>query len=262
MQVLGLYRSMACFILQGSKTISIGRDLRHYGSAQYLISALDLPLSGQLFDAALGRPYAAVSLLLEPALLAELAEAIPAADESSSGASGVALNLMTAPLRDSLLRLLSLLDTSADIPVPAPMAERELLYRLLQGPQGRLLRQIARPEGALARIGKAAGWIRDHHNLKLRIEALCEASGMSRASLHRHFFALTGLTPRQYQKQLRLQEARRFLLDAQRSVSEVAFAVGYESPTQFSREYARMFGQSPARDILQIRREIDPRTAA
>jgi AraC-like DNA-binding protein len=168
---------------------------------------------------------------------------------------GIAINPMTAPLRDTLLRLLTLLDTPADIPVLAPMAERELLYRLLQGPQGRLLRQIAQPEGTLGRIRRAAGWIRDNRNTRLRIEALCEATGMSRASMHRHFQALTGLSPLQYQKQLRLQEARQLLL-AGDSASEVAFAIGYESASQFSREYLRQFGAPPARDVRQIRAAI------
>ncbi|MET0264331.1 MAG: helix-turn-helix domain-containing protein [Duganella sp.] len=169
----------------------------------------------------------------------------------------MAINPMTAPLRDTLLRLLSLLDTPDDITAIAPLAERELLYRLLQGPQGKLLRQIAQPEGTLGRIRRAVAWIRDHHNTGLRIEALCSASGMSRASLHRHFLAITGLSPLQYHKQLRLQEARRLLLAGSHSASAVAFAVGYESASQFSREYLRQFGAPPARDVRQMRQVID-----
>jgi transcriptional regulator GlxA family with amidase domain len=122
--------------------------------------------------------------------------------------------------------------------------------------QGRLLRHIARPEGALGRIRRAVEWIRDHHDTRLRIEALCDASGMSRASLHRHFVALTGLSPVQYQKQLRLQEARQLLLAGDHSASDVAFAVGYESASQFSREYLRQFGAPPVRDVCQIRQSI------
>jgi transcriptional regulator GlxA family with amidase domain len=170
--------------------------------------------------------------------------------------SAIAINEMTPPLRDALLRLLALLDAPADIPVLAPMAERELLYRLLQGPQGRLLRQIARPEGALGKVRRAVQWIRDHHDTRLRIEALCDVSGMSRPSLHRHFVALTGLSPIQYQKQIRLQEARQLLLAGDHSASDVAFAVGYESASQFSREYLRQFGAPPARDVRQLRHSI------
>lgn len=250
-----LYRSMICFILQGSKHVQINDALLSYDPAHYLISALELPLTGQILDEKEGRPYVAVSLLLDPALLADVASTMPQLRDAETEGVGIAINPMTAPLRDTLLRILTLLDTPADIPVLAPMAERELLYRLLQGPQGRLLRQIAQPEGTLGRIRRAAGWIRDNHNTRLRIEALCEATGMSRASLHRHFQALTGLSPLQYQKQLRLQEARQLLL-AGDSASGVAFAIGYESASQFSREYLRQFGAPPARDVRQIRQAI------
>gem|GEM_PF-220545 len=250
-----LYRSMICFILQGSKHVQINDALLSYDPAHYLISALELPLTGQILDDQDGRPYVAVSLILDPALLADVASTMAPVRDADAQGIGIAINPMTAPLRDSLLRLLTLLDTPADIPGLAPMAERELLYRLLQGPQGRLLRQIAQPEGALGRIRRAAGWIRDNHSTRLRIEALCEASGMSRASLHRHFQALTGLSPLQYQKQLRLQEARQLLL-AGDSASDVAFAIGYESASQFSREYLRQFGAPPARDVRQIREAI------
>lgn len=247
---------MVCFILQGSKRVQIGDQLLAYDSSQYLISALDLPLIGQVVDAGAGRPYVAVSLVLEPALLAELAAAMPPTRESDSKGIGIAIHAMSAPVHDTLLRLLSLLDTPGDIPVIAPLVERELLYRLLQGPHGRLLRQIAQPEGALGRIRKVVGWIRDNYNAPLRIEALCDASGMSRATLHRHFQTITGFSPLQYQKQLRLQEARKMLLTGENGVSHAAFAVGYESASQFSREYLRHFGAPPAEDIRQIKTAI------
>ncbi|MBT2341635.1 MULTISPECIES: AraC family transcriptional regulator [Pseudomonas] len=257
-----LYRSMICFILQGSKRVAINDNLLSYDSEHYLISALDLPLIGQILDAEGGQPYVAVSLVLDPAILAELASNMPPVRESEQKGMGITINPMTAPLRDTLLRLLSLLDTPADIPLLGPLVERELLYRLLQGPQGRLLRQIAQPEGALASIRRAVAWIRDHYNTRLRIEALCGASGMSRASLHRHFLSMTGLSPVQYQKQLRLQEARQLLLAGEHRASDVAFVVGYESASQFSREYARQFGAPPARDVRAIRQSIGAPTRA
>ena len=251
-----LYRSMVCFILQGSKDVALSHELLSYDPAQYLISALDLPLSGQIRDADDGQPYVAVSLTLDPALLAEVASTMPPVRDTEAQGTGIAINPMTTLLRDTLLRLLSLLDAPNDIPGLAPIVERELLYRLLQGSQGRLLRQIAQPDGALGRIRRAVAWIRAHHATRLRIEALCDASGMSRASLHRHFVALTGLSPIQYQKQLRLQEARQLLLAGDHSASDVAFVVGYESASQFSREYLRQFGAPPARDVRQIRQAI------
>lgn len=255
-----LYRSMICFILQGSKSVAINDELLSYNCEQYLISALDLPLIGQILDAEDGQPYVAVSLVLDPAMLAELAATMPAVRESEQKGIGIAINPMSAPLRDTLLRLLSLLDTPADIAVLGPMVERELLYRLLQGPQGRLLRQIAQPDGALGSIRRAVAWIRDNYNVQLRIDALCDASGMSRASLHRHFLSMTGLSPLRYQKQLRLQEARQLLLAGEHRASDVAFAVGYESASQFSREYSRQFGASPALDVREIRQAIEAST--
>jgi len=251
-----LYRSMICFILQGSKRVAINDNLLSYASERYLISALDLPLIGQIFDDESGGPYVAVSLVLDPAILAELAAAVPPVREREQKGIGIMINPMTASLRDTLLRVLSLLDTPDDIPVLGPMLERELLYRLLQGPQGRLLRQIAQPEGALSSIRRAVAWIRDNYNTRLRIEALCDVSGMSRASLHRHFLSMTGLSPIQYQIQLRLQEARQLLLAGEHRASDVAFVVGYESASQFSREYLRQFGVSPIRDVRQIRQAI------
>ncbi|WP_085704602.1 AraC family transcriptional regulator [Pseudomonas sp. B8(2017)] len=251
-----LYRSMICFILQGSKRVAINDDLLSYDSEQYLISALDLPLIGQILDAGDGQPYVAISLELDAAVLAELAATMPSIREKEQTGMGIAIHPMTAPLRDTLLRLLSLLDTPADIPVLAPMVERELLYRLLLGPQGRQLRQIAQPDGALGSIRRAVACIRDNYNSRLHIEALCDASGMSRASLHRHFLSMTGLSPIQYQKQLRLQEARQLLLAGEHRVSDVAFAVGYESASQFSREYLRQFGASPTRDAREMRQAV------
>ncbi|MBC3953705.1 AraC family transcriptional regulator [Pseudomonas triticifolii] len=256
-----LYRSMICFILQGSKRVALNEHLLSYDSEHYLISALDLPLIGQILDDEDGQPYVAVSLVLDPAILAELAANMPQVRESSQTGIGITINPMTALVRDTLLRLLSLLDTPADIPVLGPMIERELLYRLLLGPQGRLLRQIAQPDGALGGIRRAVAWIRDNYNTRLRIEALCDASGMSRASLHRHFLSMTGLSPIKYQKQLRLQEARQLLLAGEHRASDVAFAVGYESASQFSREYVRQFGVSPARDVREIRQAIAGKAA-
>ena len=257
-----LHRAMICFILQGSKQVLINDDRLDYDPAHYLVSAIDMPLTGEVWDAEDGQPYVAVSLDLDAALLADVASTMPLLRDTDPQNIGIAINPMTAPLRDTLLRLLSLLDTPDDIPVLAPLVERELLYRLLQGPQGRLLRQIAQPEGTLGRIRRAVAWIRDNPNTPLRIETLCEISGMSRASLHRHFVAITGFSPLQYHKQLQLQEARQSLLAGARSASDVAFAVGYNSASQFSREYVRQFGAPPARHVRQVRQAIDAPAAS
>lgn len=251
-----LYRSMICFILQGSKRVVINDTVLSYDCEQYLISALDLPLSGQILDAEDGQPYVSVSLMLDPTILAEMAASSSSVRDHEQKGIGITISPMTNQLRDTLLRLLSLLDTPADIPVLAPMLEKELLYRLLQGPQGRLLRQIAQPDGALGHIRRAVAWIRDHYNSRLRIEELCQVTGMSRASLHRHFLLITGLSPIQYQKQLRLQEARQLLLSGEHRASDVAFVVGYESASQFNRDYRRQFGAPPVRDVREIQKVI------
>ncbi|WP_144735717.1 AraC family transcriptional regulator [Acinetobacter oleivorans] len=251
-----LYRSMICFILQGSKRVVINNAVLSYDYEQYLISALDLPLSGQILDTEDGQPYISVSIMLDPAILAEMAASVSSVRDHEQKGIGITINPMTNQLSETLLRLLSLLDTPADIPVLAPMLEKELLYRLLQGPQGRLLRQIAQPDGALGHIRRAVAWIRDHYNSRLRIEELCHVTGMSRASLHRHFLLITGLSPIQYQKQLRLQEARQLLLSGEHRASDVAFVVGYESASQFNRDYRRQFGAPPVRDVREIQQVI------
>jgi transcriptional regulator GlxA family with amidase domain len=137
--------------------------------------------------------------------------------------------------------------------VLAPLVEREVVYRLLQGPQGPMLRQIALAESPLARVGRAIAWIHAHYREPMRIEALAGLAGMSASTFHRHFKAATAMSPLQFQKQIRLQEARRLLVSRQADASRVAFTVGYESPSQFSREYSRLFGQPPARDAAQMR---------
>ncbi len=152
-----------------------------------------------------------------------------------------------------MVRLIRLLDQPADIPILAPLAERELLYRLLQGPQGPVLRQIALRDSHLSRIGRAIDWIRLHYDKSCRIEELAEIAGMSPSTFHRHFKAATAMSPLQYQKQVRLQEARHLLLVQSISAGGAAFAVGYESPSQFSREYTRQFGLPPARDAARLR---------
>jgi transcriptional regulator GlxA family with amidase domain len=177
---------------------------------------------------------------------------VPGPTVAETAAFGV--SPVTLPLLDPWLRLLALLDAPADIPVLAPLFEREILYRLLQGPQGGVLRQIALADGRLSQIRRAIMWIRAHYDEPLRIEALAEIAGMSGASFHRHFRAATAMSPLQYQKHLRLQQARRLLI-ANQDASQAGYAVGYESASQFSREYARAFGASPARDAMRLRTE-------
>jgi len=243
--VSGVYQPMMALILSGAKEIAIGNRRLRYDPASYFIATVELPASGCVKLDQPNEQYLAVSLDLDSDRLASvLSEAdvpLPAAEPA------FAVNPVTPELLDAWLRLLRLLDAQQDIAVLAPLCEREILYRLIQGPQGAIVRQIARADSRLSQIRRAITLIRDQFDGPLRIEALAEAAGMSPASLHRHFRTATAMSPLQYQKSLRLQEARRLIV-AGRDVAAAGYAVGYESASQFSREYARLFGSPPSRD--------------
>ena len=237
---------MMALILRGAKEIAIGDRRLRYDPASYFIATVELPASGCVRLNQPDAAYLGVSLDLDGDRLARL---LPeAADPPPSGEAAFAVNPVTPELLDAWLRLLGLLDTPQDIGVLAPLCEQEILYRLLQGPQGAVLRQITRADSRLSRVRRAIALIRDCYDQPVSVEALAEHAGMSAASLHRHFRSATAMSPLQYQKTLRLQEARR-LLASGREVAAVAYTVGYESASQFSREYARMFSAPPSRDM-------------
>lgn len=250
------YRAMACFILQGSKRVSFGDKVLRYESGHYLVSALDLPLMGQVYGDARQRPYVALTLVLDPVLLNELILSMPVARDGEDSEFGLSTAPMTHELEEVLARALLLMHRPEDIPVLAPLVERELLYRLLSGPHGKLLRQIASAKGPLPKVRKAIGWIGQHFDRPFKVEDVGAACGMSRASLTRSFRDITGLSPMQYQKQLRLLEARRLLIWGEYNVSGAAFAVGYESSSQFSRDYLRQFEVSPSQDLRRAMHAI------
>ena len=243
--VSGVYQPMMALILSGAKEIAIGDRRLRYDPASYFIATVELPASGCVKLDQPNEQYLAVSLDLDSD---QLASVLSEADVSSPTAEpAFAVNPVTSELLDAWLRLLRLLDAPKDIAVLAPLCEREILYRLLQGPQGAIVRQIARADSRLSQVRRAIALIRDQFDRPLRVEALADVAGMSPASLHRHFRTATAMSPLQYQKSLRLQEARRLIL-AGRDVAAAGFAVGYESASQFSREYARLFGSPPSRD--------------
>ena len=243
--VSGVYQPMMALILSGAKEIAIGDRRLRYDPASYFIATVELPASGCVKLDQPNEQYLAVSLDLDSD---QLASVLSEADVSLPTAEpAFAVNPVTSELLDAWLRLLRLLDAPKDIAVLAPLCEREILYRLLQGPQGAIVRQIARADSRLSQVRRAIALIRDQFDRPLRVEALADVAGMSPASLHRHFRTATAMSPLQYQKSLRLQEARRLIL-AGRDVAAAGFAVGYESASQFSREYARLFGSPPSRD--------------
>lgn len=248
----GLYAPMLCFVLQGAKRVIFGDRVIDYRAGDFLVASIDVPVIGQVTEASAGRPYRVVAMALDPATIAGLLIDLPHAGEAPAEA-GIAVSAMTPPLIEPLLRMARLFDTPADAPVMAPMLEREILYRILQGPQGAILRQIARSDSRLSRVRRAIDWIRLHYAAPLRIDHLADLASMSPSSFHRHFKAVTAMSPLAYHKQIRLLEARRRLLIAPAKAAGVAYAVGYESPSQFSREYARLFGLPPRRDAARLR---------
>lgn len=242
-----IYSPVICFAAQGRKRLLLADRAYSYDPAQYLIVAVDLPVIAGVVEA----PYLALSLAVEPARLAALLLDMPGGD--GPRAQGIGIGPLDADLLDALLRLLRLMDRPGDAAVLAPLIEREILYRLLCGPQGPMLRQIALADSRLAQVARAIAWIRANYHRPLRIAELAELAAMSPASLHRHFRAVTALSPLQYQKQVRLHEARGRMLAPAADAQSVGFAVGYDSPSQFNREYARLFGAPPGRDAARLR---------
>lgn len=247
-----VYKPMMCFVLQGAKRVTIGDRTLVYRGPCSLIASVDLPATGQVIEANAEAPYLGIALDLDPATIAAILLDLPALPEGEPSI-GMVVGALGPDLLDPLVRLARLFDRPADAPVLAPMCERELLYRLLLGPQGALLRQIAHGDSRLSQIRRAVAVIRARFAETLRIEELADLAGMSLSTFHRHFKAVTALTPHQYQKQIRLQEARHLMLVERLEAARVAYAVGYESASQFSREYARLFGLPPARDAIRLR---------
>ncbi|AOO79878.1 AraC family transcriptional regulator [Bosea vaviloviae] len=260
----GLHLPALCIIVQGRKQVMLGEQIYLYDRTHYLVVSVDLPIIGQVVEASTEEPYFSVRLDLDPVQLSALMlESKPNATKPNAtkpgegghtGAGpGLAVNPAAPELLDAMLRLVRLLETPHDIAVLAPLAEREILYRLMNGEQAARLRQIATAESKLQQVNKAIGWIRRNYDKTFSIEVLASEASMSPSALHQHFKAVTAMSPLQYQKQLRLQEARRLILGAALDAASAGFRVGYESPSQFSREYRRLFGAPPLRDVARLR---------
>jgi AraC-like DNA-binding protein len=251
-----VYAPMVNLILQGSKSMTVGDRTLHYCPANYFVMSIDLPAVGTVWPAATGEPYLAVALTLEPTVVAALLADLPETGSKEKTESGFSVAAVTPELMDAWARMLRLMERPADIAALAPVYEREIIYRVLQGPHGRMLRDIATPDTAMARVSAAIQWIRRDFAEPLRVEALAQKAAMSVSAFHRHFKAVTALSPLQYQKRLRLLQARSLLVIGGKSVTSAAFEVGYESATQFSREYTRAFGLPPTRDSSRIQADM------
>lgn len=246
-----------CLIAQGIKRVVLGEEVYVYDAHQYLITSLDLPVIVEIIEASREKPYLGLRLELDQRAMAQLMVDInlpmPKAQQASRG---IAVSEVSLPLLHAFHRLIDLLDEPDSIPVLAPLIQREILYRLLVGEQGLRLRQIATAGTQSHQISRAVDWLKGNFSKPLHVDDLAAYANMSTSTFHHHFRALTAMSPLQFQKWLRLNEARRLMLVEHLEAATAAFQVGYESPSQFSREYNRLFGKPPLRDITSLREII------
>ncbi len=250
----GMYEPSVCLVAQGAKLVQLGNETLVYDEKHYLITSMHLPTVVQVTSASPGKPYLGLSLRLDRKNIAQLMldDNLPASRIRVS-ARGMATGIITEAMLDAFNRLIDLLREPESIPVLSPLIQREIMYRLLTGDQGARLRQVAVTGSHSHQIAQAIDWLNVHFNKPLVVSELAGISGMSASTFHHHFREMTAMSPLQYQKWLRLHEARRLMLAERLDASSAAFEVGYESPSQFSREYTRHFGVPPRKDVNTIR---------
>ena len=250
-----LYESSVGFVVQGRKRVVLGSDAYEYDAARFVLTAVDLPTISQVLEADPGQPCLSMMLKLDLAMVQAIGGEIDLQGIAapSNAESGMTFGHMTTELLDAFVRLCALADKPGDIAIMAPLVRREIAYRLLMGPSGGHLRRLARQDPQRDKILTAIAWLREHYAEAIRIGDLAEMAAMGVSTLHHHFGAITHMSPLQYQKHIRLHEARRLLLTEGLDATSAAYRVGYESVTQFSREYRRLFGNPPIRDISMLR---------
>ena len=240
-------------IAQGGKRLAIGERVYEYRTGQYLVASVDLPITGQAWYASAAEPALGFGLLLKPSAIASLL--LDAADHSGSPPPGLGVADASPELLDAVIRMLRLLDSPRDQHVLAPMIEREILWRLITGPVGETVRQIGLADSSLTHVSLGVRWVSEHYRESFRVEDLAASCGMSTSAFHRSFQAVTGFSPIQFQKQVRLQQSRLLLMTGVDDVATIGYRVGYDSASQFSREYRRQFGLPPGRDAARLRAE-------
>jgi AraC-like DNA-binding protein len=251
-------------IARGGKRLALGDKVYDYGAGQYLVASVDLPVTGYFVDAVPGRPALGFGMTLEPAAVAELLlQAGPGDLPRSPGGArpGIAVSDAPEELLDAIVRLLRLLGRPRDRNALVPLVKREILWRLMTGEQGEVVRQLGLADSSLTHVRRAVQWIRENYASPFRVEEVAQISGMSVSAFHRNFQAVTAMTPIQFQKHIRLQAARLLLANRPNDVTGVGHRVGYDSPSQFSREYRRQFGAPPSRDAVRMRGGAGPGAA-
>jgi AraC-like DNA-binding protein len=248
--------TVVALVAQGAKRLALGERVFDYGAGQYVVASVDMPIIGQFTEASVERPALGFGLVLKPAAVAELL--LQDRDRGRAGAANppppaIAVSDAGDELVDAVVRLVRLLDSPRDRDVLAPLVIREILWRVITGGQGDAVRQMGLADSGLTQIARAVRWIRENYGRPFRVRDLADASGMSVSAFHRNFQAVTTMSPIRFQKQIRLQEARLLLASGPADVARVGHRVGYDSPSQFSREYRRQFGAPPGQDAARLR---------
>ncbi|MCB1781939.1 MAG: AraC family transcriptional regulator [Candidatus Competibacteraceae bacterium] len=241
-----------CLIGQGRKRLFLGEEAYVYDAHRYLMTSVDLPVVTQIVEASRDKPYLGLTLELDLRMAAQVMLGRNLALARPADCLGVAVSPVSPRLLDAFQRLIDLLEHPQDIAVLAPLVQQEIIYHLLMGEQGPRLRQITSIGNHSYRIARAIDWLKDHFDQRLRIEDLANKAGLSTSAFHSHFRSVTSMSPLQFQKKMRLNEARRLMLTEHMDAATAAYAVGYDSPSQFSREYSRQFGVPPMRDIKNL----------
>lgn len=251
--VYSVYEPSLCVVAQGSKLVMLGEESYQYDSASYLTASVHLPITGQIIKTSLKNPYLCINLQLDMNQIFEVVQSSNQVISNDSPGRGLVINQINDSLLEAVLRLTRLLETPQDIPILADGIKREIIYRILQNDQNDSLKHFALVGSQSQRIAKVIGVLNREFAQPLMVNELAKEARMSSSSFYSHFKEVTGMSPIQFQKQLRLQEARRLLLTENLEAAEAAFQVGYESPSHFSREYSRKFGLSPMKDIRRLR---------
>ena len=252
--VRSVYEPSFCFVAQGSKRALLGGEIFRYDPRNYLIFTVDLPVAFQVEQASGKKPYLGFRLALDPALLASVVmDSEIHIKKSEAGIKAMNVSSVDADLLDAVVRLVRLVETPVEQKVLAPLITKEIIYRLLIGGQGARLNHILASGGDTRRISKAIGHLREHFDEQLKMEKIARELGMSVSGFHHHFKSVTSMSPLQFQKHLRLQEARRLMLGEDMDAASAGFRVGYEDPSYFSRDYKKQFGAPPQRDVARLR---------